>query len=210
VGDRWTLLVVRELLIRGSARYSDLLEGLPGIATNLLADRVRDMEKVGLVVREEVPPPVPATVFRLTARGRELEEVIAAFGHRARPLMGERRKGDAVRGHWYNLPARLYLRDRSPDRSPVRIQLELDGEPVVLRAVGDGSVNANPGRVPAADATLAGAPDLVMGVLAGRLTLEQARSQGLRFSGKAAAVDRVRAPVAGRRRAKVEGRRGPQ
>src|SRR5262245_711599 len=93
VGDRWTLLIVRELLIRGSARYSDLLAGLPGVATNLLVDRLREMEEAGLVVREEIPPPAPATLFRLTPRGKELEDVIAAFGKWARPLMGEPRKG---------------------------------------------------------------------------------------------------------------------
>ena len=193
VGDRWVLLIVRELLIRGSARYSDLLAGLPGIATNLLGDRLTDLEQRGLVVREELPPPASATVFRLTDRGRELEEVIAAFGRWARPLMSDRKRGEAVRGHWYVLPARLYLRDRSPEAAPVNLQLELDGDPVILSTVGDGSVTANPGRLSTADATLAGEPQVVMSVLAGRLTLKQARARGLHFSGKAAALERVRA-----------------
>jgi DNA-binding HxlR family transcriptional regulator len=193
VGDRWVLLIVRELLIRGSARYSDLLAGLPGIATNLLGDRLTDLEERGLVVREELPPPTAATVFRLTDRGRELEDVIAAFGRWARPLMSDRKRGDAVRGHWYVLPARLYLRDRSPDAARVNLQLELDGDPVILSTVGDGSVTANPGRVSAADATLAGEPQVVMGVLAGRLTLKQGRTRGLHFSGQTAALERIRA-----------------
>ena len=58
VGDRWTLLIVRELLIRGACRYTDLKDGLPGIATNLLADRLRELESAGLIRREEAPPPV--------------------------------------------------------------------------------------------------------------------------------------------------------
>src|SRR6185295_293446 len=69
VGDRWTLLIVRELLIRGRCRYTDLRNGLPGIATNLLADRLREMEQSGLVSREEAPPPIATTLFQLTPRG---------------------------------------------------------------------------------------------------------------------------------------------
>ena len=57
VGDRWTLLIVRELLLQGPCRYTDLKSGLPGIATNLLADRLRELERAGLVRREEAPPP---------------------------------------------------------------------------------------------------------------------------------------------------------
>src|ERR1051325_5720688 len=86
VGDRWTLLIVRELLIRGNARYSELQQGLPGIATNLLADRLRQLERGGLVERAESP-----AVFRLTARGHALEDVIAALGRWAAPLMGSPR-----------------------------------------------------------------------------------------------------------------------
>ena len=75
VGDRWSLLIVRELLLREACRYTDLLEGLPGIATNLLADRLRELESAGVVCREGAPPPIAATLFRLTDRGRELQEV---------------------------------------------------------------------------------------------------------------------------------------
>ena len=72
VGDRWTLLIVRELLIGGACRYTDLQHGLPGIATNLLADRLRQLEEQGIVAREAAPPPVATTLFRLTPRGEEL------------------------------------------------------------------------------------------------------------------------------------------
>ncbi|HEY6225275.1 MAG TPA: helix-turn-helix domain-containing protein, partial [Gemmatimonadales bacterium] len=66
VGDRWTLLIVRELLLRESCRYTDLLSGLPGIATNLLAGRLADLEAAGVIVREEAPPPIATTIYRLT------------------------------------------------------------------------------------------------------------------------------------------------
>src|SRR5260370_882603 len=77
VGDRWTLLIVRELLI-GPCRYTDLRNGLPGIATNLLAERLRGMEKAGLIRREEARPPVATTLFHLTPRGEELKPALEA------------------------------------------------------------------------------------------------------------------------------------
>ena len=88
VGDRWTLLIVRELLIRGPCRYTDLKDGLPGIATNLLADRLRDLQAAGILARREAPPPIATTVFELTARGRELEPAMAALASwGARPCL---------------------------------------------------------------------------------------------------------------------------
>src|SRR2546428_9372184 len=62
IGDRWTLLVIRELLLQGPCRYTDLKNGLPGIATNLLSDRLHQLEEAGLVRREGAPPPGAATL----------------------------------------------------------------------------------------------------------------------------------------------------
>lgn len=196
VGDRWTLLIVRELLLLGSARYTDLQEGLPGIATNLLADRLREMELAGLVAREAAPPPVATTLFRLTPRGQELEAVVAALGRWAAPLMGEMKKGDEVRARWYLLPLRLYLRDRTPTKAPVAIQLAIANESMVVETVGDGSVRTRPGTADRPNATLSGAPDVVMSALAGRLTLAQARARGLHFAGDFGAVRRVQPQIA--------------
>ena len=77
VGDRWNLLIVRELLLRAPLRYTDLRRGLPGIATNLLSDRLRALEAGGVVTREEAPPPIATTVFELTERGRQLDSVLS-------------------------------------------------------------------------------------------------------------------------------------
>src|SRR6476659_8952064 len=76
VGERWTLLIVRELMLRGPSRYTDIRDGLPGIATNLLADRLRQLERAGVVYREEAPPPVATTLFGLTPRGEQLQRVV--------------------------------------------------------------------------------------------------------------------------------------
>jgi DNA-binding HxlR family transcriptional regulator len=186
VGDRWTLLVVRELLIRGSARYSELQEGLPGIATNLLADRMRQLERARLVERAELK-----AVFRLTARGQALEDVVAALGRWASPLMKESVGKDIVRGHWFVLPMRLYLRDRTPDAKPATIQVELPDRAIVLRTASDGSVTSNLGRAAAPDATVTGPPTGVMGLLSGKLTLRQAGTRGVRVTGNAAVLRRL-------------------
>src|SRR5262250_3306346 len=80
VGDRWTLLIMRELILQGPCRYTDLKRALPGIATNLLADRLRDLEAAGLIWREEAAPPVATSLFHLTAAGAELEPVLTTLG----------------------------------------------------------------------------------------------------------------------------------
>jgi DNA-binding HxlR family transcriptional regulator len=82
VGDRWTLLIMREL-VAGDRRFTDLRERLPGIAPNLLADRLRDLQAEGLVEHKELPPPAARTVYASTALGRELIPVLrslARFG----------------------------------------------------------------------------------------------------------------------------------
>lgn len=79
LGERWTLLILREL-IGGTRRYSDLRAELPGIATNLLADRLRELEEVGLVDRQEWPPPIARTVYTLSDEGwRKVPPVIQAL-----------------------------------------------------------------------------------------------------------------------------------
>ena len=68
LGERWTLLILREL-VGGPRRYGDLRAQLPGIATNLLADRLRELEEAGLVDRTELPPPVARTLYALSDAG---------------------------------------------------------------------------------------------------------------------------------------------
>ncbi len=103
VGDRWTLLIVRELLA-GPRRYTDLHADLPGVSTDVLASRLKDMERDGLTTRRRLPPPGAAYVYELTGRGRELLPVLQALGKWGEPELGERRPTDAVRAHWFALP----------------------------------------------------------------------------------------------------------
>src|SRR6266404_2557099 len=114
VGDRANLLIVRELLFRGRCRYTDLLDGLPGIATNLLADRLRDLEHAGIISREDAPPTIATTLFALTERGEKLRPVLFELGKWGAPLMLEPAEDDAFRSHWLALPVELFLADSAP------------------------------------------------------------------------------------------------
>src|SRR5918995_873860 len=95
-GDRWTLLIVRELL-PGARRFTDLIEGLPGISRKLLTERLRDLERDGVIARRELPPPAARQVYELTDDGRDLASAMAPLiGWGARRL-GAFRPGESFR-----------------------------------------------------------------------------------------------------------------
>lgn len=100
VGERWTLLVVRELLF-GPRRYTDLLGALDGIGTSLLAERLKRLEDADVVRRRELPPPAASTVYEFTAAGEELARALlplAMWG--ARHLLGPIEPGEQFRVVW--------------------------------------------------------------------------------------------------------------
>ena len=190
VGDRWTFLIIRELLIRGACRYTDLKDGLPGIATNLLSDRIRELEAAGLVRREDAPPPVATTLFRLTEAGAELEPVLDAIGRWGVRYMVEPAEGDEFRGHWFAFPVSFFLRDRDPDGPPVSIELRTASSPVVVEVSG-GSAHMRPGTAAAPDLILRGEPRLILALFSGQLTVAEVTGQGLEISGDASVLRRV-------------------
>jgi DNA-binding HxlR family transcriptional regulator len=79
VGERWALLVVRELLL-GPKRFTDLRAGLPHASSNILSERLRDLEHGGVIQRRKLPPPAASTVYELTEWGRELEPIVTKLG----------------------------------------------------------------------------------------------------------------------------------
>lgn len=80
VGERWTILILRELFASGQARFSDIQRNLPDMASNLLAARLKDLEAHGVITKVDVPPPTPAKVYRLTESGEALRPVLLALG----------------------------------------------------------------------------------------------------------------------------------
>lgn len=99
VGERWTLLIVRDLLL-GPRRYGDLLANLPGITTNLLAQRLKDLAAAGLLERSRQPPPLRTAAYMLTPAGRELEPALLALGRWGWRYMERPRKGDRTYLGW--------------------------------------------------------------------------------------------------------------
>jgi DNA-binding HxlR family transcriptional regulator len=190
VGDRWTLLIVRELGVQGPSRYTDLRNGLPGIATNMLADRLREMEEAGIVRREEAPPPVATTLFSLTERGEELMPVLFALGRWGVALMGER-GDDEFRGYWLKYPLEQLFTDAAPDEPPVTLELRTGDGPVVVETV-DGAIRVHPGAAEHPDAVVSGDPEVVINVLRGSVDMRTAKRDGLRVQGDVKALARVR------------------
>lgn len=138
VGDRWTLLILRELSF-GEQRFTDLRAGLPGIATNLLADRLRDVEEAGLVEQRELPAPAARTVYALTQSGRRIVPVLRALAQFGIPFLPEPtdqriRPRSAVFGGLAAL-----LDPAAPRGADLRIRFELDGEELWLE-VRDGRI----------------------------------------------------------------------
>jgi DNA-binding HxlR family transcriptional regulator len=190
VGDRWTLLIIRELAMRGACRYTDLRNGLPGIATNLLAERLRELEQAGVIAREDAPPPIASTLFRLTPRGEQLRPALEDLIRWGIPLMTEQRPDDAVRSHWIAYALELMLTDSRPDASPVTIELDIGDEPIMLETR-DGAIHTRLGRTDNADAVISGEARQIMGLFLGLTELADAEAAGLSYRGDPAILDRI-------------------
>lgn len=191
-GDRWTLLIVRELLLQGPCRFTDLKNGLPGIAANLLSTRLKELEAAGLIVREDAPPPVATALYRLSETGQALEPVLKALRQWGLRFMTDERPDDAFRAQWMAL--QWFTVDAEPDARPAVIQLVAAGEPAVVE-LRDGEVHTRLGRVVDADLVLDGPPRAVLGLLNGMIDLEDAGRLGLSATGRLELLDRLR-PVA--------------
>lgn len=191
VGDRWTLLIIRELIGQGPCRYTDLMNGLPGIATNLLADRLDFLEGAGLIWRESAAPPVATTLYRLTDAGAELETVLDALGTWGVRFMSQPGEADQFRSHWFTFPVSLLVQDGDPEGPPVSVQLDAEDQPAVIE-VAHGDVRTRPGTAESPDLALSGPPHLIVGVLSGRLSVEDAQGAGLVLTGSVAVLDRLR------------------
>ncbi|MDX6284872.1 MAG: hypothetical protein QOG53_357 [Frankiales bacterium] len=184
VGERWTLLIVRDLAL-GPQRYTDLLAGLPGIGTNLLADRLRQLEDNGIVRRTQLPPPAAITAYELTESGRELREAllpIAVWGARRMDFDDDSYR----RPDWLLLSLRSRFRPEHAVGVHDTYEFVVDGEPFHVR-VRDGEVDVQRGPAP-------GAADVVL-----TTDLPTLYEMGLGRLTTAEAVSRKRATVTGSR-----------
>jgi DNA-binding HxlR family transcriptional regulator/putative sterol carrier protein len=99
VGERWSLLIVRDLL-HGPKRYTDLAHGLPGIGTNILAARLKDLEQCGVVQKRRLPPPAASTVYELTDYGKGLNEALYALARWGARSLGPPKSEDELYPEW--------------------------------------------------------------------------------------------------------------
>jgi DNA-binding HxlR family transcriptional regulator len=152
VGERWALLVIRELVL-GPKRFTDLKAGLPGVGTNILAARLRELEEGGVIQRRRLPPPAASTVYELTAYGRELRPALLALGRWGAASMGVREPSQTLRSEWLAVALTAFFRPEAAADLDKSVELRLT----------DGTYRANidRGRLDVARADENGA-DLVL------------------------------------------------
>jgi DNA-binding HxlR family transcriptional regulator/putative sterol carrier protein len=171
VGDRWELLIVRELML-GQRRYTDLAEALPGIGSNILATRLRDLEEAGVVRKTKLPPPLAVTVYELTERGRELDSVLQALAAWGASTLGPPEAGDC----WsmYAVHARFRPGEATDGTYEIRF---VGGETISLQ-VKDGELTAM--KLPAVDPDLVveAPPEELHRVISGAVSARTAVSEG--------------------------------
>jgi DNA-binding HxlR family transcriptional regulator len=195
LGERWTLLVVRDLLM-GPKRYTDLRDGLPGIASDLLTARLRTLESAGFVTRRELPRPAPATVYELTDAGRRPASAILALGRVGLGLLGEPTSTDDVRPEPLALSLRLAFRPEAASNLEETYNLVIDGEPFNV-AVANATGDVHPGAAPDAALSLTCAGRTLVSLLRAETTADEALADNdVELSGDRSALDRFLAAFA--------------
>jgi DNA-binding HxlR family transcriptional regulator len=176
VGDRWTLLIARELLL-GPRRFTDLAEGLPTIGSSVLSTRLKELEQHGLVVKRTLPPPAASVVYELTDQGRGLGPVLAALADWGMNLLGQPRSDDEIRGSWLVLG--LTVTAKPDPRAPAATyELRIDQEIFHIRTR-DGRLHPAHGPAPTADATITMTTHTLAAIVGGGLDVTSRRADGL-------------------------------
>jgi DNA-binding HxlR family transcriptional regulator len=176
VGERWTLLLVRELLT-GPKRNKDLLENLPGIGTNLLAARLRHLEASELLTRHKLAPPAGATVYELTALGAELEPIVMALARWGQKLLGAPGDDDVVRASWSLLGMKAVLRPERAAGFDKTCEFRVDDEVFHASIVG-GDVDAAQGPAHRPDLIVRTDTDTFLAVISATLSPGRAVAEG--------------------------------
>lgn len=188
VGERWALLVVRELML-GPKRFSDLRASLPGISANVLTQRLEELEAASILRRRKLPPPIAAWVYELTEWGQQLEPIIREIGRWAArsPHMPE---GAHMSVNSVVLSFRTMFSAAVAGDFKANLQLRLSGEPF-RAAIANGVLEIVRGEIAQPDATIEGESDAVAELVYGARDLDQAvRGGALKIAGDVEAVRR--------------------
>jgi DNA-binding HxlR family transcriptional regulator len=181
VGERWALMVVRELVL-GPKRFTDLRAGLPHASPNVLAQRLKELEEVGVVRKRKLPPPAASQVYELTAWGRELETVLIALGRwGARAPAPPEGAGMSLDSHLLSLST-LFDPERAGDFEAT-IEMRF-GEQIFNAVVADGRIEVARGEASSPDAIVESEAGTLLAITHGRRDLDDALAMGeLEISG---------------------------
>ena len=188
VGERWALLIVRDLLV-GPKRFTDLLRGLPGIPSNVLTTRLKEMEHAAIVERRVLPRPARAVVYELTAYGRELETVVVALGRWGAKSLGDPRPEETITLDSLITALRTTFQPQAARGAHIAYELRA-GEIVLHACIDDGRVAVAEGALPEADLVIEAGP-AIRPLMAGELSAEDAIASGaVRIRGDRALLTR--------------------
>jgi DNA-binding HxlR family transcriptional regulator/putative sterol carrier protein len=189
VGERWALLVVRELLL-GPKRHTDLRRGLPNASPNVLSERLRELERAGVLRRRKLPPPAGSRVYELTDWGRELEETVMSLGRWAARSPSGPADAPIVSGDSIALALRARFDAAAADGLRASYALRLGEDRFRIEVSGD-EIEVARGDAHRADATIDTDPGTLDAVLWGDRSLADAQRAGrLKVEGDEAAVER--------------------
>ncbi len=177
IGERWTLLIVREL-IPGPRRFTDLMEGLPGVSTNLLSERLKSLEQEGLICRRVLPPPAGSTVYELTPLGQGLEETLLELGKWGSQFVPSS-AGEAalLNVGSYALTLKTFFRPEQAHGISETYELRIEGEVLQVR-IEEGEIRVQQGEGLSADAVFHTDVPTYLGLLTGQIQPEEAVSKG--------------------------------
>jgi len=158
VGERWALLIVRDLLV-SPKRFTDLRRGLPGIPTNILSARLKELEETGIVRRKVLPRPVGSIVYELTEYGGELEEVVLSLGRWGARSLADPGPGEVITADSMIVALRSTFRSEAARGLRAGYELRL-GDFVIHARIQDGTLATGPGPMPHADLVIDSGPAL--------------------------------------------------
>lgn len=175
VGERWSLLIIRNLLVEPK-RVADLQNGLPRIPADILAARLREFERAGLVRRTVAPPPDEAIQYELTDYGRELDEIVLSIGRWGARMLGDPRPEEIVTTDSLVMAMRATFQREAAKGVTVSYQMKI-GEVVLHMRVDDGELTVGAGPLP--DADLVFEPGMALkGMMNGHMTGAEALESG--------------------------------
>jgi DNA-binding HxlR family transcriptional regulator/putative sterol carrier protein len=190
-GDRWTLLIVRELA-PGPRRFTDLIDGLAGVSRKLLTARLRALERDGIIVRKELPPPAARQVYELTDDGRDLATAMAPLMAWGARRLGDRKPQESFRARWPAV-AMAGLADREAAKGVKETYQFLIGDTAFHFKVDDGSIELRDGRAEDPAVTWTTDEETWAEIAIGKIRFSQAVATGaLTVAGDPAAVKHLR------------------